>query len=288
MVSPAPRSTLTVIPLRLMTTRHTRGTSVGPFLPEQLRSGDPYEITRGHPVHCLPTGSDGTGPNGRGFIALDTDPMAANAGVDLGMDLGTYTMRAPDIAVGAFAEKGGWVKGALPLAVEYASVGQDEDDLQERIADMLSHGVKYVWVVRLLGPRRVEVHERGVAMRTVLPGQSLTAPGVLQNPVRVEALYDRDAAHEAALQNILQRKGYRNLDAVRDEGREEGLEDGRKEAVALIERQLARRIGRALTDAERATLHARVSASGLGPVGDIVFDLDPPALASWLSLSDAR
>lgn len=275
-----------------MTTRPTRDNSVGPFRTEQLHSGDPYELTRGHPVHCLPTGSDGTGPNGRGFIALDTDPMAANAGIDLGMNLGTYTMRAPDIAVGAFAEKGGWVQGALPLAVEYAAVGQDEDDLQERIADMLSHGVKYVWVVRLLGPRRVEVHERGVAMRTVLPGQTLTAPGVLQNPVRVEALYDRDAAHEAALQNILQRKGYRDLEAVREEGRDEGrkagLVDGRKEAIALIERQLTRRLGRALAAAERATLDARVSAQGLGPVGDIVFDLDPSALTAWLAAPDAR
>ena len=44
---------------------------------------------------------------------------------------------------------------------------------------------------RLTGPRRVEVHEPGKRFRKVLPGKMLTAPGVLQNPVRVEALYDR-------------------------------------------------------------------------------------------------
>jgi hypothetical protein len=43
----------------------------------------------------------------------------------------------------------------------------------------------------------------------------LTAPGILRNPVAVRALYDRDAAHEAVLRNLLQRHGYQDLDAVR-------------------------------------------------------------------------
>ena len=251
--------------------------SEGPFLPAQLQIGGEYELSNGHPVRCLPTGGDGTGPNGRGFLALDTDPLAANAGVDLGMQLGALTMRAPDVAVGAFPEKKGWVQGALPLALEYAAATQDEEKLQERIADMLAHGVKYVWVVRLVGPRRVEVHERGVAMRSVLPGQTLTAPGVLQNPVRVEALYDRDAAHEAALQNLLQRKGYRDLDAVREEG-----------ALTTLEHQFVRRLARPLTAAERATLHAQLKSRGADHVGDLVLDLTSEALAAWLAAPDPR
>lgn len=203
----------------------------GPFRPEQVRSGDPYEVRDGHAVWCAPTGADGAGPNGRGFMVLDTDPMAANAGVDAGMQVGALTMRAPDVAVGAFAEKGGWIPGALPLAVEYAAQGQDEDDLREKIDDLLAHGTKYVWVVRLVGPRRVEVHERGKALRTALPGETLAAPGVLKNPVRVEALYDRDAAQEATLTNLLQRRGYDGLDDVRDEGREEALRLALRTAV---------------------------------------------------------
>ena len=61
------------------------------------------------------------------------------------------------------------------------------------------------------------------------PGEELTAPGILQNPIPVEALYDRQAAHEVTLRNLLQRKGYRDLDAVLSAGRNEGREEGRQE-----------------------------------------------------------
>lgn len=265
-------------------------TSSGPFRPEQLRSGDPYEVSHGHAVWCAPTGADGTGPNGRGFMVLDTDPMAANAGVDAGMQVGALTMRAPDVAVGAFQEKGGWIQGALPLAVEYAGQGQDEDELREKIDDLLSHGTKYIWVVRLNGPRRVEVHERGKAVRTVLPGEQLTAPGVLKNPVRVEALYDRDAAQEAALTNLLQRKGYESLDEVRresiekgiEQGIERGIEQGIEKVIGSLERIFARRIGRPLTADERATLITRLTTLGSERLGDVAIDLDPVELDAWL------
>jgi len=50
------------------------------------------------------------------------------------------------------------------------------------------------------------------------PGQRLEAPGVLKNPVPVEALYDRDAAHEVTLRNLLQRRGYSDLEAVHAAG----------------------------------------------------------------------
>lgn len=86
-----------------------------------------------------------------------------------------------------------------PLAVAYASVGQDEEQLRETIDDLLRVEVRYLWAVRLTGPRRVEAHEQGRALRVVRPGERLTAPGVLQNPVPVEALGDRSAAHAVAL-----------------------------------------------------------------------------------------
>jgi hypothetical protein len=50
----------------------------------------------------------------------------------------------------------------------------------------------FVSVVRMAVPRRVEVYESGKDARTVLPGGVLDAPGILQNAVPVEALYDRD------------------------------------------------------------------------------------------------
>jgi hypothetical protein len=87
---------------------------------------------------------------------------------------------------------------------------------------LLDAGTKWVWVVRLTGPRRVEVHELGKDVVVKSIGDELLAPGVLQNPVRAEALWDRAAAHEGTLRNLLQRAGYASLDAVREEGREEG------------------------------------------------------------------
>jgi hypothetical protein len=57
-------------------------------------------------------------------------------------------------------------------------------------------------------------------------GDELIAPGILRNPVLVEALFDRDAAHEATLRNLLQRRGYESLDDVRKEGEKEGRTEG--------------------------------------------------------------
>jgi hypothetical protein len=80
-----------------------------------------------------------------------------------------------------------------------------------------------VWVVRLAGPRRIEVHKPGKAVRTALPGDTLEAPGLLKNPVPVDALYDREAAHRHTLRNLLQREGYEDLDAMKREGVADGL-----------------------------------------------------------------
>ena len=108
----------------------------------------------------------------------------------------------------------GWIDGAPPLAVEYADTGQDVKDLRTKISELLAAGTKIVWVVRLTGPRRVEIYEAGKEMRLAHRGEELAAPGILQNPVPVEALYDREAAHEVTFRNLLQRQGYRDLDDV--------------------------------------------------------------------------
>ncbi|MBK6535143.1 MAG: Uma2 family endonuclease [Deltaproteobacteria bacterium] len=206
-------------------------TAPGPFQTWHLHSGDPYELSRGHAIYAAPTGHDGAGPNLRGGLVLDTDPLAPAVGVDAGLALSHNTMRAPDLAVGLGPERPGWGTTAPPLAVEYASVGQDEDELRQKIAELHSAGTRWVWVVRLVGPRRVEVHEKGQPVSVVGSGQSLTAPGVLRNAVAIEALYDREAAHEAALRNLLQRQGYESLDDVRSKSREEGREEGARSVL---------------------------------------------------------
>jgi hypothetical protein len=208
------------------------GMGRGPFRADQLRSGDPYELSNGHAILCLPTGGSGTGPNGMGYSVLSSDPAVKEAGVDTGYSPEPGTLRAPDVAVGNVPSTPGWIPGAPELAVEYADVGQDEVKLQEKIADLLAAGTKFLWIVRLSGPRRVEVHEHGKKMRTVLPGGQLTAPGVLKNPVAIEALYDRDAAERATLTNLIQKRGFEDLEAVLDTGRAEGRTEGRAEGLA--------------------------------------------------------
>lgn len=246
-------------------------TAPGPFNTSQLRSGDPYELSRGHAVYMAPTGHDGAGPNLRGGLVLDTDPMAPAVGVDAGIELSPNTMRAPDLAVGLGPERPGWGTVAPPLAVEYASVGQDEAELQQKIVELLDAGTRFLWVVRLVGPRRVEVFEPGKPVRTVGPGQTLTAPGVLQNPVRVEALYDRGAAHEDTLRNLLQRKGYDSIEAVRAEGALEGRRDALRAFLSARGFALAASHARAINGADARALDAWIARAATAPDLDAVF-----------------
>jgi hypothetical protein len=208
--------------------------SAGPFRADQLRSGDPYELSNGHPVHCLPTGGRGAKATSVGDGVLASDPAVEDVGVDTGFSPSPEILRAPDLSVGAIPDQPGWVRGVPPLAVEYADTGQDEADLQVKIRELLAAGTRYVWVVRLTGPRRVEVHQPGRAMSKVNPGEQLEAPGVLANPVPVEALYDRAAAREVIFRNLLERQGYASLEDVRTEGRTEGELQGLRRAVAAV------------------------------------------------------
>jgi hypothetical protein len=196
--------------------------AMGPFSAEQVRAGDRYELSGGHTVYCAPTGGDGARGTAAGVEVLDTDPAVESAGVDAGFSPQPKTLRAPDISLGNIPDRPGWIPGVPPLAVEYASVGQDEAELQAKIADLLAAGTRFLWVVRLVGPRRVEVYEPGLPVRTLGPGEELRAPGILRNAVPIEALYDRNVAHELTLRNLLQRRGYESLDEVREESREEG------------------------------------------------------------------
>ncbi len=172
-------------------------------------------------------------------MVIDTDPDVVDAAIDAGFTTDDGTLRAPDIAVGV-PEVAGWVKGTPPLAVEYAGVGQDEDALQRKIGDLLAGGTRIIWVVRLVGLRRVEVYTSGAPMRVVDASGTLTAPGILRKSVPVRALYDREVAHERALENLLERQGYATLDDVRDEARAEGREEGE---TAMLTKLLVARFG---------------------------------------------
>ncbi len=193
-------------------------TAQGPFRADQIRPGDQYELSHGHAILCSPTGGRGAGAITAGASALASDPAGQTVGVDAGFSPEPDTLRAPDLSVGRTLDEPGWVPGVPPLAVEYADTGQDEPKLASKIRDLLEAGTRFVWVVRLTGPRRVEVHRAGQPMRIVHPGAQLEAPGILANAVPVEALYDQSASAEVSFRNLLQRHGYRDLEAVRAEG----------------------------------------------------------------------
>ncbi len=230
----------------------------GPFRADQIRPGDPYELSHGHPIYCAPTGGRGAGPNGLGYAVLRSDPAVTEAGVDAGFSPEPDMLRAPDIAVGNVPPKPGWIRGVPPLAVEYADTGQNEEQLQEKIADLLRHGTKHVWVVRLTGPRRVEVYEPNASMRVAEPQDLLEAPGILQNPVRVVELYDPEAALEATLRNLLQRHGYESLEAIREAHAE--AEARAEEAEARAEREAKARAEEAKARAEEAKAREEAEA----------------------------
>ena len=234
----------------LMTSRPQPSSSRGPFRSDQLRPGDPYELSNGHPIHCLPTGSRGGKATSVGDGVLASDPAVRDVGVDIGFSPTPDILRAPDLSVGEMPDQSGWVQGAPPLAVEYADTGQDEAELQVKIQELFAAGTRYIWVVRLQGPRRVEVHQPDQKPRTASPGEQLEAPGILANPVPVEALWDREAARRVIFRNLLQRQGYASLDEIRAEGEAQGEIQGLRRAIVKI---LEGR-GLAVDDALRASL----------------------------------
>jgi hypothetical protein len=188
----------------------------GPFRADQIRDGDPYELSNGHPVLCMGAGRRHSAGNAEGAAVIKSDPAVERAGVDAGYSFNEgKNLRAPDIAVGGLEDRPGWAQGVPLLAVEYSDTGQNDEELERKVAELLEGGTKYIWVVRLVGPLRVEVYEPGKKVRVVDADGELTAPGVLQNPVPVRALVDPEVSNEVTLRNLLNRKGYRDLEDLR-------------------------------------------------------------------------
>ncbi len=181
-----------------------------------------------------------------GCLCLQSDPLARDVGVDAGFVVGARLV-APHLAVGELGgARGGWATGAPSLAVEYAGFGRDEFELQRKLGRLLDAGTGLVWVVRLSGPRRVEIYQKGQLKRVKYPGARLAAPGVLKHAPLVEALYEREAAFEQASRNLLDRAGRPGPEALRDEG------EARGRARALLTVLEAR--GLSMTASERARI----------------------------------
>lgn len=209
-------------------------TAPGPFRADQIRDGDPYELSNGHAIVCLPGGHRHGNAQSEGSRVLASDPAArGRVGVEVGVAWNDdKNLRAPDIIVADVERAPGWLRSVPPLAVEYADTGQDEAELTAKIAELHAGGTRFVWVVRLTGPLRVDVHNRDEPMRTVGADAELFAPGVLQNPVPVRALVDPTAADAASLRNLLSAYGYQSIAEIRAEGEAKGKAEGRAEGQA--------------------------------------------------------
>jgi Uma2 family endonuclease len=234
--------------------RHARIPASGPFRASGLSEGSRYELSGGHAIYCAPAGGSHAAATVRVSRVIGSDPMAVESGADAGFQSNDLTLRAPDFAVGGVKDTvRGWLQGTPALAVEIASVGQDEEDLQAKILDLLAAGTRWVWVVRLVGPRRVEVYAPGEPMQLRSSGDELLAPGVLANPVPVDALFDTEQALDAETRHVLQQHGFDGIDAVMAAGAESGKRDS-------LARVLVARFG-PLSPAEQARVDALPAAA---------------------------
>ena len=219
-----------------MSTAPRRIEAPGPFRASHLRDGDPYELSNGHSIRCMSAGGRHASSNQLGAQLLGTDPAVEEVGVDAAYRVfpDDRTLRAPDVSIGNVPDRPGWIDGVPGLALEYADTGQDDKDLRDKIGDLLAGGTRYVWVVHLTGPQRLEVHEAGKPVQVLSADATVSAPGVLRNSYPVRSFFDRAAAERLTFRNLLQREGYDSLDAVRsDEARAALLKLVEAFAVAL-------------------------------------------------------
>jgi len=73
------------------------------------------------------------------------------------------------------------------------------------------------------------------------------------------------------------------ITSLRQEGRDEGRGEGREEvAMALLPRMLQLRLGRALTSAELAHLHASIAVTPSEELADRILTDSPERLSAWL------
>ena len=124
-------------------------------------------------------------------------------------------------------------------------------------------GVKRGWVVRLDGRRRVDVYTPDGKKESLGPGKLLLAPGILANPVPVEAMYDAQVARDTVRRNVLSREGVASLVELTERGKAAGRAEGEASArTALLEVYNARfgippqPLARMLAGYDTTTLHS--------------------------------
>src|SRR5437868_10364277 len=141
--------------------------------PDQLASADPYELARGRLVQRHPSTGLGSVKAHLAASIAGWDPLVKQAGVDVGYAPRPTVLRAPDVAIGNVPDEPGWIGGGPELGIELSDATRDRAELEKKIADLLDAGTRMFWVIRLDGPRRVDVYEPGKRTRSVPAGQML-------------------------------------------------------------------------------------------------------------------
>ena len=227
------------------------------YTADDIKPGDPYELIDGRAMHCMSAGMKHARGANETVGVLNDDPEVelGSCLVDVGIKLSDDTVVAPDYVVGMKGEVvDGWTTEIPPLAVEIAGVGQNEESLKLKIPKLLNAGTRHIWVVRMTGESRVEVHEPGREMRVARRGEMLRAPGILKNDVPVDVFFDVKLAMKHKLRNMMQRLGFDSYEAAQEhwkaEGEALGVVKGRDEGFAeaasrILSRQLRVRFGSA-------------------------------------------
>lgn len=122
------------------------------------RDGRRYELVRGELVEMAPVGRR----HGRIALRLGSALQIYVDAQKLGeamtetgfcLECQPDTVRAPDVSFLSKErlppeDQEGFVPGAPDLAVEVVSPGERDTEVQDKVADYLTHGARLVWVVR--------------------------------------------------------------------------------------------------------------------------------------------
>jgi hypothetical protein len=168
------------------------------------------------------------------------------------------------------------------------------EDLKALPADAYERGVAHPWLVRL----KLDLQAADPTMLS--PEDKETAMDVQewfeQFKLDLKAQHERDLKakleaewfeqFEQDLKAQCERELKTKLQAELNQGalEKERMEGQLEPLVHLFERRLAR----ALTPSERATLVERLREQGAEHVGDVVLDLSPEDLAAWLSATNGH
>jgi hypothetical protein len=259
------------------------GRSRPPSLDERLVTPETrQEQVRGRSVIAMPA----LAPHGDRHFKLDYVIGAhVKPGYVGSTDLLTRADEASDFATDTCIRKEGTdphtgTRYLEELAFEVVHE-QSPKNITERAEALTERGVRRLFAIFV---KKGEVHEWSRKAWKPLARDATIADPTLSLPLAVKALLDAAEADDAVARALVE-KNNPVIAEVRAGGMREGLREGQLRTLA---RQIERRLGRALSDAERAALGERLERLGDDRLDEVLFSLSAVALAGWLADPAAR